>query len=96
MQQAVCVRRKENENKNTKSRRTQNTPRNPKQPSDRDHLETAYDGTRPTREPILTRFHRFQVCGNRPLTALAISKNHECYTYTGRQTDRQTDRLIKR
>ena len=31
---------------NTKSRRTQSTPRNPQQPGDRDHLETACDVTR--------------------------------------------------
>ena len=29
-------------------RRTQNTPRNPQQAGDRDHLETACDETRPT------------------------------------------------
>ena len=35
---------------NTKqSRRTQNTPRNPQQPGDCDHLDTARDETRPTR-----------------------------------------------
>ena len=34
---------------NTKSRRTQNTPRNPQQLGDRDHLETARDETRLTR-----------------------------------------------
>ena len=32
-------------------------------------------------------------CGNRPRAALAISKNDECYTYTGRQTDRHIDKL---
>ena len=32
-----------------KSRRTQNTPRSPQQPGDRDHVETACDETRPTR-----------------------------------------------
>ena len=32
-----------------KIRPTQNTPRNPQQPGDRDHLETACDETRPTR-----------------------------------------------
>ena len=37
---------------------------------------------------ILARFHRFRVCGNRPRTALAISKNDECYTQTGGRTDR--------
>ena len=36
-------------NKNQKSRRTQNTPRNQQQPGDRDHHETARDDTRPTR-----------------------------------------------
>ena len=56
---------------------------------DRDHLETAYDETRPTRSPTLARIHRFRVCGNRPRTALAISKNDECCTYT--QTDGQTN-----
>ena len=80
----MCVRRK-NLKQNTKSRRTQNTPRNPQQPGDRDHLKTACDETRPTRSPTLVRFHRSRVCGNRPRTALAISKNHESYTYT--QTD---------
>ena len=52
LQQAVCVRKKKNEEKKktrNKSRRTRNTPRNPQQPGDRDHLETACDETRPTR-----------------------------------------------
>ena len=61
MQRAVCVR-----SKRTKSHHTQNTPRNSQQPGDRDHLETARDETRPTRYPILARFHRSRVCGNRP------------------------------
>ena len=34
--------------KHEKSRPTENTPRNPHQPSDRDHLETVRDETRPT------------------------------------------------
>ena len=75
--------------KRDKIRPTQNTPRNPQQPGDRDYLETARDETRATRSPMLARFHRTRVCGNRPRTALAISKNNECYTYT--QTDGQTD-----
>ena len=80
MQQAVCVRRKTKiEKKTKKSRRTQNTPRNPQQPGDRDNLETACDETRPTRSPTLARLHRFRVCGNRPRTALAISKIDECH-----------------
>ena len=36
-----------------------------------------------------SRFHRSRVCGNRPRTALAISKDDECYTYTHTQTYRQ-------
>ena len=35
--------------KNTKSCRTQNTPRNPQQPGNRNHLETACTERRPTR-----------------------------------------------
>ena len=61
---------------------TENTPRNPHQPIARDHLETDREKTRPTRWPILARFHKYRVCGNRPRTALAISKNDECQTYT--------------
>ena len=72
-----------------KSRPTENTPRNPHQPSDRDHLETDRDETRPARLPMLARFRRSRVCGNRPRTALAISKNDECHTHT------HTDRIIK-
>ena len=51
MQQAVCVRRKQKieEKKHEKIRRSQNTPRNPQQPGDRDQLESARDETRPTR-----------------------------------------------
>ena len=99
----MCVRRnkKKQKQKHEKQiRPTRNTPRNPQQPGDRDHLETARDETRPTRQPILARFHRSRVCEHRPRTALAISKEHECYTH--RQTDRhrrtensQSDNLIK-
>ena len=67
--------------KNEKICPTENTPRNPQQPSDRDHLDTAREKPRPTRSPILARFDRSRVCGNRPRTALAISKNDECYTH---------------
>ena len=45
--------------------------------------------------PILVRFHRSRVCGNRPRITLAISKNDECYkihTQTT-HTDRRTDKL---
>ena len=76
-----------------KTYRKKNIPRKPQQPGDRDHLETACDETRPTRSPTLARFHRSRVCGNRGRTALAISKNGECYTHTDthRQTDGQTN-----
>ena len=47
-------------------------------PGDRDHLETACDGTDPTREPVLARFHRCRFCRNRPRIALAMRKKHEC------------------
>ena len=71
-----------------KTRPTENTPRNPQQPGDRDHLEAACDETRPTRSPTLARFHRSQVCGNRPRTALAISEDDKCYTHAyTRQTN---------
>ena len=70
MQQAVCVRRKENEHKrheippNTEKTHHGNYPQ---KPGDRDHLETACDETRPTREPILARFLRtYRICGNGP------------------------------
>ena len=36
-------------NKHQKIRPAQNTPRNPQQPGDRDHFETARDETRPNR-----------------------------------------------
>ena len=36
-------------NKHEKIRPAQNTPRNPQQPVDREHLEMACDETRPTR-----------------------------------------------
>ena len=74
--------KKKSKKKHEKIRPTQTTPRNPQQPSDRNHLETAHDKTRPMRWPMIARFHRFRVCENRPRTALAISKNDECYTYT--------------
>ena len=70
-----------------KSRPTENAPRNPHPPNDRDHLETARENARPTRWPTLARFHRSRVCGNRPRTALAISKNDYCDTHI------HTDRL---
>ena len=60
--------KKKKTGKKTKPRRTQNTPRNPLQPGQRDHLETTCDETRPTRSPILARFHRSRACVNRPRT----------------------------
>ena len=76
-----------------KIRPIQNTPRKLQQPGDRDHLETVRENPRPTRSPVLARFHRSRVCGNWPRTALAISNNVECYTHT--DTHRRTDRVIK-
>ena len=67
-----------------KSRPSENTPRNPHQPSERDHLETARETPRPTRQPMLTRFHIYRIRGNGPRTGLAISKIDECYTFTRR------------
>ena len=70
LQQAVRVRRKENEQEEHEI--PQNTKKThheiyPQQPGDRDHLETACDETRPTRQPILARFlRRSRVYGNRP------------------------------
>ena len=49
MQQAFAFEEKKKDPPPTKSRRTQNTPRNPQQTGDRDHLETACDKTRLTR-----------------------------------------------
>ena len=46
----VRSKKKNLENKQTKKKRpTENTPRNPHQPCDRDHLETAREKPRPTR-----------------------------------------------
>ena len=77
MQQAVRVRRKKTETKHKKIRPTQNAPRNPQQPGDRDHLETACDEARLTRSPTLAHFHRSRVCGNRPRAAFAISTSRK-------------------
>ena len=69
-----------------KSRLTKKSLREPQQPGDRDHLETACDETRPTRSPTLARFRRSRVCENRRRTALVISRNDECYTHTRKHT----------
>ena len=94
LQQAVCVRRKKKieEEKHEKSRPTQNTPRNPQQPGDRDHLETAREKPRPTLWPVHARFHRYRVCGNRHRTAVAISINDE-FNVTHTHTNIPTDKL---
>ena len=68
-----------------------NTPVSPQQLGNGGSMYSACDGTRPTREPILPRFHRFRGYGNRARTALAISEDHEGFTCT----DRRTDRLAK-
>ena len=54
---------------------------NPRQPGDRDHLETACGETRPTAYPILAHFpHASRVCGNRPrlYTHVCIYSNCCC------------------
>ena len=64
MQQAVCVRRKrKREKKSRRSRLTDNTPRDPQPPGDRDQLETARGETRPTLLPTIARFQISRVCG---------------------------------
>ena len=83
--------KKNEKKKHEKMRRTPNTPRNSQQPDDRNHLETACNETRPTRSPTLASSHRSRVCENRPRTALAISKNDECYAHTDSHTDSQTN-----
>ena len=79
---AARVRSKKNKTKQNKTRKIHLTHRkhtttNSQQPGDCDHLETACDETHPKRSPTHVRFHRSGVCGNRPRTALAISKNDE-------------------
>ena len=44
-----------------KSRLIEHTPRKPQQPGNRDHLGTAREKPRPTRYPVLARFHRYRV-----------------------------------
>ena len=73
-----CVSKINSERKNSKSCRTQNTPRKTQQqPGDHANFETAGEETRHTRQPILTRFYISRVCGNRPRTDHAITKYHE-------------------
>ena len=82
MQQAVCVPKKQNRKKthtNTHTKKSAPPKTHHEIHSGRDHLETARDETRPTRQPILARFRRSRVCGTRPRTALEINKNDECY-----------------
>ena len=88
LEQAVTSKKqkRKKEAQNSAAPKTQ-TPRNPQQPGDRNHLETACDKPGATRSLILARFRRSRVCGNRPRTALAISKKDEGYTYTDRRTD---------
>ena len=64
-----------------------NTPVSPQQLGNRGSIYTACDETHPIRSPILARFHNFRGYENRPRTALAISEDHEGYTYTDGQTD---------
>ena len=75
-----------------KSRPTQKTPRNPSSAT------ATTSRRRATKHAIRVSPNSPAsidpgLCGNRPRTALAISKNDERYTYTDTQTDteRQTD-----
>ena len=103
MQQAVCVRRKrkDRQKKHEKIRPTQNTPPNPQQPGDRDHLETAWGVTATTSRRRVTR-HAPRLSPYSPafkdpefveigFVQLSQSVKIESYTYT----HGQTDRLIK-
>ena len=89
---AGCVRSKKTERKqNTKSRRTQSTPRNPQQPGDRDHLETACDVTRLMLSPYSPTYidPGFVQIG---LVQLSHSVKTTNVTYTvNRRTDGQAD-----
>ena len=95
LQQAVCVRRKNKiEKPPAKVRPTLNTPRNPQQPA-----TEATSRRRATKHvPRVSPYSPASIdpgfCGNRPRTALAVSKNDECYTYTNRQTGRQTKQIM--
>ena len=80
---AGCVRSKKKKRKKRHWKKicpTQNTPRNPQQPENRVQLETWCEGTRPTRYPILSRFHRY-------------SQSVKTTKVTHTLTDIQTDQL---
>ena len=86
----VRSKKKKIHNKNTKIRPTQNTPRYPQEPSNGNHLETAFRNT--SHALAHTRLLPQIPClWKSASTALAISKNDECYTYT--LTDTQIDYL---
>ena len=53
--------KEEEKKRGKKIRPAHNTPRNPQQPGDRVHVETACEETRPARHPTLTIFHRSRV-----------------------------------
>ena len=92
---AVCVRRKKNEKKGRKNRA-------PPKTHHETHISPATATT--SRQRATKRVQRVSpyspasidpgFCGNRPRTALAVSKNDECYTYTNRQTGRQTKQIM--
>ena len=79
--------KKSRKKKHEKIHPTQNTPRKPQQPGDRDHLETARTKTRPTRQPILARFHRYRVRGLVQLSQSLKTTNSMSHTLTDRKTD---------
>ena len=88
------TKRKIGEKKNTKkSRRAQNTPRNPQQHGDRDHLETARDVPRVSLYSPASIDPGFVEIDFAQLSQSV--KDDECYTYTDKThiqtTDRQTN-----
>ena len=74
---------KKTKKKKKKSPRTQYTPRNPQQPGDRDHLETACDETSGPYSPA-SMDHRFVEIG-----LVQLSQSVKTTNVTHRQTDKQ-------
>ena len=75
MQQAVCIRRKKWRKKKTKKSTPPGTHHESRSSPANATTSRRRAKKRPTRSPTFVRFHRCRVCGNRPRTAVAISKN---------------------
>ena len=91
MQQAVCVRRKKNRKKTRISSRTRSTQRNPPQPVDRDHLETACDETRPERSLMPASIDTGFVEIGLVQLSQTVKTTNVTHALTDTQTDRRTD-----